>query len=305
MLRAMTTHTDDAPLLTSRDVAELLRVHPKHIYRLLKRGLPGRRVGGEWRFRRDEVLAWSRGAEALPEAPSASVRPVADEVSARPPPLLAANGDVVVRMLMERLNAGAKTLWGFVQSDRSLALRWLAEGMVTAAGSHGGLPPSRAGEARLARIHLVEREVGLAVRPGERFPSLKGLHRVQVASRPSTAGVYAHLVDALRAAKVDHKQALSGAIVCASHAEVCETVQRAEAEVGLTTHALAARFGLAFQLIASERYGLLVRSADLGTPAVVRLCEVAQSAELRAMLSGVPGYDPSRSGDIRYDPDAG
>lgn len=304
MLRAMTTSSSDAPWLTSRAVAELLRVHPKHIYRLLKRGLPGRRVGGEWRFRRDEVLAWSGGAEALSEAPPAGGQAVTEVVAARPP-LLAANGDVVVRLLMERLNKGAKTLWGFVQSDRSLALRWLAEGMVTAAGSHGGLPPARAGESRLARIHLVEREVGLAVRPGERFPTLKGLHRVQVASRPSTAGVHAHLLEALRDAKVDHKQALSGAIVCASHAEVCEAVQRAEAEVGLTTHALAARFGLMFRAIASESYGLLVRSEDLGTPAVVRLCEVAQSAELREALSGVPGYDPSRSGDIRYDPDAG
>jgi putative molybdopterin biosynthesis protein len=46
-------------LLTSGEVARLLRVHPKHLYRLLRQGLPGRRLGrGHWRFRRDEVLAW-------------------------------------------------------------------------------------------------------------------------------------------------------------------------------------------------------------------------------------------------------
>jgi excisionase family DNA binding protein len=48
-------------LLTSAEVAQLLRVHPKHLYRLLRRGLPGHRVdGGHWRFDREEVLAWMR-----------------------------------------------------------------------------------------------------------------------------------------------------------------------------------------------------------------------------------------------------
>ena len=31
-------------LLTTDEVAEVLRVHPKHVYRLLKKGLPARRV---------------------------------------------------------------------------------------------------------------------------------------------------------------------------------------------------------------------------------------------------------------------
>jgi putative molybdopterin biosynthesis protein len=304
MLRAMTPRPDDGPWLTSREVSALLRVHPKHIYRLLKRGLPGRRVGGEWRFRRDEVLSWSRGADALPE-PTPSSAPVSLTASTAGCALLAANGDVVVRALLGLLNAGEHPLWGFAQCDRAQALRWLSEGRVTAAGSHGGIPPTRAGEARLARIHLVEREVGLVARRDAKVPTLKGLHRARLASRPATAGVHAHLVDALRAAKVSPERALSRAKTYASHAEVIEAVLRDEADVGLTTAALAARYGLAFRALATERYGLLVRSADLGTPLVVRLCEVAQSTALRAALTGVAGYDPSRSGEIVYDPEAG
>ena len=54
-------------LLTTRDVAALLKVHPKHVYRLLKRGLPAHRVGDEWRFDEDEVRRYcrARGDEAL------------------------------------------------------------------------------------------------------------------------------------------------------------------------------------------------------------------------------------------------
>src|SRR5579859_6525248 len=49
-------------LLTTKDVATLLRVHPKHVYRLMKRDLPALRVGNEWRFNREDVLRWAAGA---------------------------------------------------------------------------------------------------------------------------------------------------------------------------------------------------------------------------------------------------
>jgi excisionase family DNA binding protein len=46
-------------LLTTKDVAALLRVHPKHVYRLMRGGLPAHRVGGEWRYVTSEVLQWA------------------------------------------------------------------------------------------------------------------------------------------------------------------------------------------------------------------------------------------------------
>src|SRR5208283_3172516 len=57
-------------LLTTNEVARLLRVHPKHVYRLLKRGLPAHRVGDEWRFDEDEVRGHvrSRGRAASADA---------------------------------------------------------------------------------------------------------------------------------------------------------------------------------------------------------------------------------------------
>lgn len=59
-------HDHEDELLTSREVASLLRVHPKHLYRLLRRGLPGRRLGGgHWRFCRNEVLAWMGSREVV------------------------------------------------------------------------------------------------------------------------------------------------------------------------------------------------------------------------------------------------
>jgi excisionase family DNA binding protein len=48
-----------APVLTVEEAAELLRVDTDVIAELAESGqLPGRRVGGDWRFSREALLAW-------------------------------------------------------------------------------------------------------------------------------------------------------------------------------------------------------------------------------------------------------
>ena len=58
-------------IMTPREAAEYLSVHVRTIYRLAKNGdIPGRKVGGSWRFKKgalDEWLSWR-------EAPSANQR---------------------------------------------------------------------------------------------------------------------------------------------------------------------------------------------------------------------------------------
>ena len=311
------------PLLTTEDVATLLRVHPKHVYRLLRRGLPGHRMGGGWRFSPDEVLAWVERGGMSPAAVSSAAGagaggpgnvgggglgggnlgggnlgggPAPDSA----PAFVAANGDVAVEVLLAHVNA-APPLLGFVPADRDAALALLAAGHVLAAGCHAGSPPSHLAGARLARIHLVTRAVGLAVRPGAAVPALAALGAVRLAARPASAGVRAHLDAALHAAGLDAAAILAGAEPCASHRDAVLAVLRGDADVALATHAWAARAGLTFQPLATEAYGLVVRAADLGDPRVVRLCEVAQRPAYRRALAMVLGYDATGAGDIRYD----
>jgi excisionase family DNA binding protein len=52
-------------VLTLEGVAELLAVEPDRVAELARSGeLPGREIGGEWRFARAAVLAWLAGASA-------------------------------------------------------------------------------------------------------------------------------------------------------------------------------------------------------------------------------------------------
>jgi len=44
-------------ILTASQVASLLQVHPRTIYKLVKNGsIPGKKFGGGWRFSRQEIL---------------------------------------------------------------------------------------------------------------------------------------------------------------------------------------------------------------------------------------------------------
>jgi len=46
-------------ILTPREAAEYLSVHVRTIYRLAKNGdIPGRKVGGSWRFKKDALDEW-------------------------------------------------------------------------------------------------------------------------------------------------------------------------------------------------------------------------------------------------------
>ena len=54
-------------VLTIGEVAEMLRVHPTTVYRLLKRGdIPGFKIGGNWRVSVNALDRWMSEMGLLP-----------------------------------------------------------------------------------------------------------------------------------------------------------------------------------------------------------------------------------------------
>jgi len=46
-------------IMTPREAAEYLSVHVRTLYRLVKNGeIPGRKIGGSWRFKKDALDEW-------------------------------------------------------------------------------------------------------------------------------------------------------------------------------------------------------------------------------------------------------
>jgi excisionase family DNA binding protein len=54
-------------ILTASEVASLLHVHPRTVYKLVKQGsLPGRKFGGGWRFSRRDIMQMISPRESAP-----------------------------------------------------------------------------------------------------------------------------------------------------------------------------------------------------------------------------------------------
>lgn len=287
--------------ITTKEVATLLKVHPKHVYRLLKRGLPGHRVGDEWRFDEEEVRRFCRQRGTAPavdrerETSSASRLSFGDG----PPSFVAANGDVAVELLLETVRRSCGPCLGHIPADHETGLALLRKNAVLVSGFHGEVMPQGFSSAGLARIQLVEREVGLVFPRGSRLRRASAIVGRRLAGRPLTAGIRAHLDTTLAKEGVEADRVYKDAILLDSHRDVVMAVVRGEAEVGLASQAWATRAGLGFLAIASEPYGLLLRGKNLGDPAIVGLCEVAHSAAFRKRLVAETGYVVSRAGEIR------
>ncbi len=275
----------------------------------MRQGLPAQPRGSEWRFSRDAVLAWAGGnTPGVVTAGSSTATPHdPTEGPPRPtlcPSLLAARGDIVIEVLLAHCNRRGPELLGYVQANRGQALPLLEANRVLAAGCHGDPPPVRFGSVRLARVQLCHREVGLCVRPGTLDPTIQHAQGSRFASHPSTAGILVHYRAAAASSGLDADLLLAGAQIWDTHGEVACAVVRGHADIGLSTRAWADRAGLEFRVLATESYGLLVRSDMLGDVRVVQLCETAQSPAFHDHLRSIAGYDPAGAGDIRYDREA-
>jgi excisionase family DNA binding protein len=73
-------------ILTASQVAHLLQVHPRTVYKLVKQGfIPGRKFGGGWRFSKGEIMQMIslQGPDRSTQPRSASERVASASVSHR------------------------------------------------------------------------------------------------------------------------------------------------------------------------------------------------------------------------------
>src|SRR5262249_13953580 len=156
------------------------------------------------------------------------------------PPLVAANGDVALELLLAEIAHQKGPLVGFVQADQGRGIALLRDGAVVASGAHGDRLPT--GLESLVRVHLTEREVGLVFRRGLPVRRASAVVGKRFATRPTTAGIRAHLDAALRHEGINPSKVRG--TVHESHRDVVIAVASGRDEIGLASRAWATRLGL-------------------------------------------------------------
>ncbi len=258
--------------LTTTEVAALLRVHPKHVYRLLHQGMPARRVGGQWRFSHDAISQWAARRRDVFSTPSEA--PV-DSIVASGPSLVAVEPNEIADALVSLAGASSSPAVALVPTRSRRAAELLASGQVAAAVIRHGDAPSVG--CATVRMTLGERQIGVLGRAELSSPEAARSMAVPPLTQAGDDGVAVWLRAAPPRGIALHP--------AGSELDACARVLRQESDAAIGARVWARRLGLRFHPLHTERWELAVRVDAMEDPNVAGLCTAIQGDALRASLS--------------------
>jgi excisionase family DNA binding protein len=287
--------TGDAELLTTREVASLLRIKERKVYDLVASGeIPHVRVTGKLLFPRALLDAWLLQHSESHAAPRTW------------PDIVAGSHDPLLDWALRESGAGLATFF-----DGSLdGLERMASGNAIAAGLHlvegagwnvGHIERRLAGEP-VVLIEWARREQGFILPPGNPFgiDGPAGLKGHRLIPRQREAGSFLLLQQLLEREGLSLEALEVVAPPARTEADVALAVADGKAEVGLGLAAMARQFRLDFVPLVRERYDLLVwRRAYFEAP-LQRLFAFCRTAAFAAKARDLGGYDVEGFGCVHY-----
>lgn len=286
--------------LTTREVAELIRLKERKVYDLVATGaIPCVRVTGKLLFPRALVEAWL--------ARHAEYREGVDTLLPRPN-ICAGSHDPLLDWALRE--AGTELAVKFAGS--LAGLRALAQAQAQMAGLH--LP--EAGEEAwnvehvkralpgqpVVVIEWARREQGLVVAPKNPL-KLKGVANLKgrrVIGRQREAGAFVLLETLLAAAGVEIGALKLDPTPALTEADLAAAVAEGRADAGLGIAAVAHQYRLGFVPLVVERYDLAVWRAAYFDGPVQKLLAFAGSERFADRAGMLKGYDISRLGTVHY-----
>ena len=286
--------------LTTREVADLLRVKERKIYELAANAtIPVSRATGKLLFPRDLVEMWVRRQVEYAGDPDTLV----------PRPLvIAGSHDPLLDWALRESGAGIATFF-----DGSMdGLARLASGEAVAAAVH--LRDPRTGEWNYPDVErampgrpvvLVEwskRRQGLVVPAGNprRVNGLSDLAGMRFIPRQANAGARRLLEHLLEDEGVDSSSISQIEPPARSETDVGLAVSEGKADIGFAVETVAHQLRLGFVPIVEERFDLAVWRREYFEPPMQRLLAFARSDPFRVRADELRGYDVSALGMIHY-----
>lgn len=289
--------------LTTKEVADLLRLKERKVYELVKTdAIPVSRVTGKLLFPRDLIETWVlRNTEYAGGVESLAQRPL----------VLAGSHDPLVDWALRESGAGIATYF-----DGSLdGLKRLVSGDAIAAGMHiredgtdedGGWNRKHIMDALpgqpLVLIEWAKRRQGLLLAPESdgKISSLKDLRGKRIIPRQETAGsrvLLAHLIAEAGLTEADFELVDPPA---RNETDVATAIADGKADAGLAIETVARRMRLPFLPLAEERYDLAIWRRDYFEEPMQKLVSFTHTDAFAAKAAELGGYDISGSGTVHY-----
>ena len=278
--------------LTTREVAELLRVKERKVYDLAAAGeIPHLRITGKLLFPSAEILAWIEGSD--------------DAAPSERPAVLAGSHDPLLDWAVRESGSGLATLLNgsldgldcFVDGRAALAGLHVPE----AAGWNVGTVAAR-GVRGSVLIAWVVRARGLILSEhvhGEVqcFSDLKGK---RVVMRQSGAGAATLFQGLLSKEGLTETDLAPSAELARTESDAAAAVAAGDADAALGIEAMAKRFHLPFLPLVEERFDLLVDRRAYFTAPVQTLLAFTRGDTLKRKAVAMGGYDLSETGTVRW-----
>jgi molybdate-binding protein len=151
-------------------------------------------------------------------------------------------------------------------------------------------------------VHVATRHQGLMLAPGNplKVYGVRDLTRagVRFVNRQRGSGTRFLLDCLLEQAGVAAERIAGYEQSEYTHAAVAAYVASGMADVGFGVETPARRFRLDFLPVATERYFLLCHEATLAKPQLQATLAVLRSADYQRAVAELPGYAPSRCGEV-------
>ncbi len=286
--------------LTSREVADLLRIKERKLYELCADGvLPVTRVTGKLLFPRNALFAWlQQNTDYGAGLPALKPRPA----------VVAGSHDTLLEWAL-RASKSQLATWFDGSGD---GIERLADGQCMAAGIHFHSADGedanivrltdRAGREPVILTEWAKRQQGLVVgaRCADRIGGVSDLPGNTIVERQPGSGSHALFRGLMDASGIDPDGIKTVASPALNENDVAQAVASGHADAGLAIEAVARQYGLKFLPLVIERFDLAIWRRDYFEEPLQRLFAFAVTQPFRAQAAEFGGYDISGLGTVHF-----
>jgi len=300
-----------AELMSTKEVAEYLGIHEKHVYGLIKsKKIPCTRVTGKWVFPKKLIDEW---IDSSAKTSLGEVRKKSRRIEGA---LLASgSNDPILDILHSYMRKSYPEFYVFSANTGSTdGLKALNQGHTDIAWSH--LLEPKSGEYNIpflsallpkmkpVVVNLFHRDLGFIVAPKNpfrirRFEDLtkKGVRLINRQEGSGTRVLLNHHLKRLHIA-TSKIQGYENEVY--THFEVGLAILSKEADVGIATIAVSKFLSLPFVPITQESFDMILDQSTFFQKGIQAFIEILNSQGFRSSVEKLGSYDFKNSGKILY-----
>lgn len=280
--------------LTTKEVADLLRIKERKVYDLAARNaIPCAKATGKLLFPKAEIKAWMQE------------KGINSDTTAAPAAVVLGSHDPVFEWALGVSGSGIPTL--FSGSYDGLQRFKNREGIICAihienadqSDWNSEIVNQELANSQSVLVHWARRERGLIVKPGAEISGFTDLADKRLVARQTGTGSQTAFLSRAQQAGLD-QEALNFTREAQTETEAALAILEDQADVAFGLRCFAERYRLDFVPICIESYDLVIDRHAYFEPAIQSLLSFTRTSAFAAEANRYVGYDVTQTGKVLF-----